>query len=109
MYQHFSLRSIRAAMSAVQAFIARTAESGDEKLKAEAAELLKKPVEMPASLQGKTRRGMSASSGYARWRGARFRTVRLGRPTGPGSYAEMTPNQEMRSRRAKDRFNSEHV
>lgn len=109
MYQHFSLRSIRAAMSAVAAFIAATAESGDEKLKAEAAELLKKPVEMPASLQGKSRNGMSAKSGYGRWRGARMRNVRRARATGPGSYAEMTPNQEMRSRRAKDRFNAEHV
>jgi len=73
MFEHFSLRGIRAAVSAMKKALA---EAGQEM----------KPVGTPAMLQGKKRWGMSAKSPYARARGARFRGYRNKSAHGPGTY-----------------------
>lgn len=68
MFEHYSLRGIKAAIAA---------------LKAAAAEVGKeiRPIPLPALLVGKRRRGMSAKSAYARARGAKFRGYRNKYPT----------------------------
>lgn len=99
-------------MAAVQATLAAAAKSGDEALREQAAELTKGAApELPAELQRKSRKGMSAKSPYGQYRGVRRRTVRLGRATGPGSYAEESPQQiiNRERERAAARFAEAHV
>jgi hypothetical protein len=56
-------------------------------------------IEVPSELLGKRRKGMSAGSPFARQRGCRDRTVRLGRVTGPQSYDAASPQELIRRRR----------
>lgn len=95
MFEHFSLRGIRAAVSALK--------------KALAAEGKELPlIGTPAMLQGKRRNGMSAKSAWARFRSKQalyadfilgFPNRRLKRATGPGSYAEASPQQLLNAKR----------
>ncbi len=100
-------------MSAVAAAVAAATDAakqeGNEANLAAMQNALKQKVDMPAELAHKRRMGMAASSGYARWRGARFRTRRLGRATGPLSYDHETPNRALKRRRAAERYKAEHV
>jgi hypothetical protein len=82
MFRHYSLHGIEIALHRIDWLIAKA-------LTAEEAEPLRKAradIKMPEELIGKRRRGMSAKSPYARYRGARKRSTRLARATGPGSY-----------------------
>lgn len=94
MFRHYSLRGITAAMRALDALIAQALERNivvDGDNGREEAEKLAKAranMELPIELRGKRRKGMSAKSGYARWRGTAHRGQRFARATGPGSYAE---------------------
>lgn len=99
MFAHYSLRGVLAAIRAVRALAAKAGKAI-------------KPIALPPSLQGnrggtKPRRGMSAKSGYARWRSAHAALrmarglwpKRLAPATGPGSYAEASPQDLIRKRR----------
>lgn len=87
MFEHFSLRGIRAAVAAIRA----AADKAGQPMR---------PIPLPAMLDGKRRNGMSAKSAYARARGAKFRNRKFPRAIGPGSYDEASPNQLENARRA---------
>lgn len=65
------------------------------------------PIEVPPELEHKLRVGMSAKSGYGKFRGRRQRTVRLGRATGQFSYDVASPQDLIRERRAIRRRETE--
>lgn len=86
MFEHFSLRGIRAAVAAIRA----AADKAGQPMR---------PIPLPAMLDGKRRNGMSAKSAYARARGAKFRNRKFPRAIGPGSYDEFTPQDVIRLKR----------
>lgn len=94
MFTHYSLRGVRAAVAAVRALAAKAGR-------------VIRPMALPDTLKGKRRQGMSAKSPYGRYRN-RCATIhahvwpkRLARATGPGSYAEASPQDLIRAERAK--------
>jgi hypothetical protein len=70
MFRHFSLRGMQAAIAAVKAALA--AEGKPTPI-----------IQMPEELIRKRRKGMSAKSGYAKQRGAKFRGYKYRRPQEP--------------------------